>query len=165
MLDRLFQLSQRSSSRWVTLREGGAAWAFVENLAKEPMTGLLGKMAISIRKFQSVAKNGGKDISGPLLVIQGAADPIIYPPTVEAAVSDTAKIFPTAQTKLHVLPNVTHVSVMYARLSIYHEWINAGFAGEAAKSRLVASPARPPSGLKTEANWFIQKQLEPYQMT
>ena len=225
---------------------GGAAWAFAEKLAKEPLTGHLGTIALSpfttfldlppaepivpaiilflidnlranyppfapediltpqgiqsyqdltklqgcttviyqlagtnllkagwqnntaVQKFQSITTNGGKTISGPLLIIQGGADPIIYPRTVEAAVKNTAKKFPTAQIEFHVLPNVTHTPVMYAGLSIYLEWINARFAGKAAKPRLyssVASLVRPPSSLQTEANWFVQKQLEPYQMT
>ena len=122
----------------------------------------------SIQKYQSAAANGGKEIGGPFLVIQGEADPIIYPPTVEAAINNTAQKFPTAQIEFHLLPNVTHTPVMYAGLPIYFEWINARFAGEAAKSGYhssVATLARPPSSLQTEANWFIQKQLEPYQMT
>lgn len=122
----------------------------------------------SVQKYQTVAANGGKDIRGPLLIVQGGADPIIYPPTVEAAINDTAQKFPDAQIEFHVLPNVTHTPVMYAGLPFYLEWINARFAGEPAKSGYhssVASLARPPTSLQTEANWFIQKQLEPYQTT
>lgn len=225
---------------------GGAAWAFAEKLAKEPMTGHLGTIALSpftnfldlppeepiipaivlfsipnlqdnyapfapedvltpkgvqayqdltqlhgcttvvyqlvgpnllksgwqnnlsIQKYQRVAANGGKDIRGPFLVIQGGADPIIHPATVEAAINDTAQRFPNAQIEFHLLPNVTHTPVMYAGLPIYLGWINARFAGEAAKSSYhssIATPALPPSSLQTETNWFIQKQLDPYQMT
>ena len=225
---------------------GGAAWAFAEKIAKEPMIGHLGTIALSpftrlldlpldepiipaillflapnletnygpfapediftpkgiqslqdltqlhgcttiiyqlvgpdllkpgwqnnssVQKYQSVAANGGKEVGGPFLVIQGGADPIIHPPTVEAAINNTAQKFPNAQIELHLLANVTHTPVMYAGLPIYLEWINDRFAGETAKSgyhSYVASPDRPPSSLQTEANWFIQKQLEPYQMT
>jgi pimeloyl-ACP methyl ester carboxylesterase len=225
---------------------GGAAWAFAEKLAKEPMDGYLGTVALSpftryldlppeepivpaivlflipnlqsnyapfepvdvltpqgtqsleyltqlhgcttvvyqlvgpdllkpgwqnnsaIQKHQNVAASGGKPISGPFLVIQGEADPIIYPPTVEAAINDTAQKFPDAQIEFHLLPNVTHTPTMYAGLPIYLEWINARFAGEAARAgyhRFVATLARPPSSLQTESDWFIQKQLEPYQMS
>lgn len=225
---------------------GGAAWAFAEKLAKEPMTGHLGTVALSpftklldlppgepilpaillfsipnlqntyapfapedvltpkgvqayqdltqlhgcttvvyqlvgpdilksewqnnpsIQKYQRVAANGGKDIRGPFLVIQGAADPIIHAPTVEAAINNTAQRHPNAQIEFHLLPNVTHTPVMYAGLPVYLGWINARFAGEAAKPGYhssVVNPARRPSSLQTEANWFIQKQLEPYQMT
>ena len=225
---------------------GGAAWAFAEKVAKEPMTGHLGTIALSpftkvldlppeeaiipaillflipnleanyapfapediltpkgvqslqdltqlhgcttviyqlvgpdilkpgwqnnssVQKYQSVAANGGKAIGGPFLIIQGGADPIIHPPTVEAAVNDTAQNFPDAQIEFHLLQNVTHTPVMYAGLPIYLEWINARFAEKAVQSGYrssVATPVRPPSSLQTEANWFIQKQLQPYQMT
>lgn len=225
---------------------GGAAWAFAEKLAKQPMTGYLGTVALSpftkfldlpldepiipavllflvpnlqanyapfapeeiltpkgiqsfqaltelhgcttviyqllgpdllkqgwqnnpsVQRYQSAAANGGKEIGGPLLVIQGGADPIIYPPTVEAAISDTLQKFPNSQIEYHLLPNVTHTPTMYAGLPVYLEWINARFAGEPAKSGYhssTATLARPPSSIQTEANWFIQKQLKPYQMT
>ena len=225
---------------------GGAAWAFAEKLAKEPMNGYLGTIALSpftrvldlpsdepiiaaillflipnlqanygpfapddiltpkgiqsydaltkshgcttiiyqllgpdllkegwqnntaVQKYQSVAVNGGKQIGGPLLIVQGGADPIIYPPTVEAAVKDTLQKFPHSQIEYHVLPNVTHTPTMYAGLPVYLEWINARFAGEAAKPGYhgsVSTLARPASSMQMEANWFIQKQLEPYQMT
>lgn len=122
----------------------------------------------AIQKYQGVAANGGKAISGPFLVIQGEADPIIHPPTVEAAITDTAQKFPDAQIEFHLLPNVTHTPTMYAGLPVYLEWFNARFTGEAAKAgyhKSVATLARPPSSLQTESNWLIQKQLEPYQMT
>lgn len=122
----------------------------------------------SVQTYQRVTANGGKDISGPFLIMQGGSDPIIYPPTVKAAINDTAQKFPKAQIEFHLLPNVTHTPVMYAGLPVYLGWINARFTGEAVKSgyhSYVATPARPLSSVQIEANWFIQKQLEPYQMT
>ena len=225
---------------------GGAAWAFAEKLAKEPMTGYRGTLALSpftrvldlppeepvipaillflipnlqanygpfapediltpngirsydaltryhgcttivyqilgadllkagwqnntaVQKYQSVAANGGKRIGGPLLIVQGGADPIIFPPTVEAAIKDTLQKFPDSQIEYHLLPHVTHTPTMYAGLPVYLGWINARFAGKAAKAGYhssVSTLARPPSSMQKEANWFIQKQLEPYQMT
>ena len=101
---------------------------------------------LSIQKYQGIAANGGKDIGGPFLVIQGGADPIIHPPTVEAAINDTAQKFANAQIEFYLLLNVTHTPVMYAGLPVYLGWINARCAGEAAKSGYhssVATPCRP----------------------
>jgi len=122
----------------------------------------------SIQRYQEAAANGRKPINGPLLIIQGGADTIINPSTVEAAINDTVQKMPSSQIEYRLLPNVTHTPAMYAGLPIYLQWINSRFAGEPPKGgyhRSVATLARPPSGLQTEANWFIQKQLQPYQMT
>ena len=225
---------------------GGAAWAFAETLAAEPLTGYLGTVALSpftrvldlppeepiipaillflvpnlqrnfgpfapeeiftseglqslktldqlngcttimyqlvgpdllkpgwqnntsIQRYQEAAANGRKPLNGPLLIIQGGADPIIHPPTVEAAINDTVQKIPSSQIEFHLLPNVTHTPTMYAGFTIYLEWINSRFAGEPVKGGYhssVATLARPASSLQTEANWFIQKQLQRYQMT
>ena len=226
---------------------GGAAWSFAEKLAKEPLSGYLGTVALSpftrfldlppdeaiipailllsvpnlqvnygltsfdeiftpkgieslqllneahgfttvlyqvigpdllkpgwqnttsVQRFQDAAANGGKELGGPLLIVQGEADPIIYPPTVEAGINLTLQKFPKSQIEYHLLPNVTHTPTMYAGLQVYLKWINARFDGEkptlSGYHKFEATLARPPSTLQTEANWFIQKQLEPYQMT
>jgi pimeloyl-ACP methyl ester carboxylesterase len=122
----------------------------------------------AVQRYIEVAANGGKEISGPMLVIQGGADPIIYAPTVEAAVHETVQKFPKSQIEYHLLPNVTHAPAMYAGLQIYVDWITARFAGEPAKPgfhQFTATLARPPSAHQSEANWFIQKQTEPWQVT
>lgn len=122
----------------------------------------------SIQRYQEAAANGRKPINGPLLMIQGGADPIINSSTVEAAINDTVQRIPSSQIEYHLLPNVTHSPTMYAGLPIYLEWINARFAREPARGgyhRSVATLARPFASFQTEANWFIQKQLQPYQMT
>lgn len=69
-----------------------------------------------IQKYQNAAVNGGKAIGRPFLVIQGEADPIIYPPTVETAINDTAQIFPNNQIGFHLWPHVTHILCIRACL-------------------------------------------------
>jgi len=121
----------------------------------------------SVQRYQEANVNGGKEISGPLLVIQGGDDPIIYTPTVEDAVKETMKKFPASQIEYHLLPNVTHAPAMYAGLQIYLDWITARFTGEPTKTGYqgeIATPARPATAQQTEANWFIQIQTEPWQL-
>lgn len=115
---------------------------------------------IHVQNYQESAANGGKETSGPLLVIQGADDPIISAQSVTDAVNDTVEMFPSAQIEYHLLPNVTHASAMYAGLQIYMDWIAARFKGEPAKPGYcshVAEPIRPGVAQQTEANWFIQE--------
>jgi len=122
----------------------------------------------SVQRYQAANINGGKEIRGPLLAIQGGEDPIIHTPTVETAVTETIEKFPDSQIEYPLLPNVTHASAMYAGLQIYLEWIAARFAGQAAKPGCcsqIAVPTRPASAQQNEANWFVQIQTDPWQIT
>ena len=123
---------------------------------------------LAIQRYQEVATNGGQAISGPLLVIQGGADPIIYTPTVEEGINQTMRMFPKSQIEYRLLPNVTHAPAMYAGLQIYMDWIAARFAGQPAKPGYhssIVTPLRPASAQQKEANWFIQIETEPWQTT
>ena len=122
----------------------------------------------SIQSYQSAAANGGKKISGPMLIIQGGDDPIISTPTVEAAVDKLMDLHPNSCVEYHLLPNVTHAPVMYAGLPAYLDWIAARFRGDSVPQgcrRSVARLARPAGSQQKEANWFVQKQTETCQRT
>ena len=122
----------------------------------------------AIQEYQKGGGNGGKEVEGPMLVIQGGSDPIIHTPTVEAAIKETMQNFPSSQIEYHLLPNVTHAPAMYAGLRIYADWISARFDGKPTTpgyTSTVAKLARPAASQQAEANWFIQKQLEQYQQT
>lgn len=122
----------------------------------------------AVQAYQKVGANGGRAISGPMLVIQGGSDPIIYTPTVEAAIKNTVERFPNSNIEYHLLPNVTHAPAMYAGLPIYIDWMSARFAGNQVKpgyQSKTAQLARPAASQQAEANWFIQKQLQPFQQT
>lgn len=121
-----------------------------------------------IQEYQELAANGGKAIGGPLLVLQGGQDPIVYPPTTTAAVNETAKAFPSAQIEYHFLPNITHVPLPHAGQMIWMDWIAARFAKVPVKPgyhSYVAEVVRPASALQPEVNFFLQLETEGYQMT
>ena len=120
------------------------------------------------RSFADSTASGGKQISGPMLVIQGGADPIIYPPSVDAAVSMTMQNFPASDIEYHLLPDVTHAPAMYAGQPIYIDWIKARFAKARVESgfrKAIATPLRPAGAIQSEANWFVQKMTEMWQIT
>ncbi|KAL8653876.1 MAG: hypothetical protein Q9226_003658 [Calogaya cf. arnoldii] len=120
----------------------------------------------AVQRYQKVAEVGGKRISGPMLVIQGGIDPVVYPPTVTDAVSRTMAADPSVSMQFHMLPNVSHAPAMYAGLQIYLDWIAARFSGEESKpglSRSDPQPVRPASSQQIEANWFIQNETAPWQ--
>lgn len=122
----------------------------------------------SVRQYQTAAGAGGMPISGPLLVIQGGADPIVYAPSVTDAVNRTKAVNPSARIEYYLLPDVTHAPAMYAGLQIYLDWIAARFSGQLIEPgffRHEPRPVRPGSAQQMEANWFIQNQTESWQAT
>ncbi|KAL8838550.1 MAG: hypothetical protein Q9170_002092 [Blastenia crenularia] len=122
----------------------------------------------AIQSYQKVAGVGGKRISGPMLVIQGGVDPIVYPPTVTDAVNKTIAADPSASIQFHMLPNVSHAPAMYAGLQIYLDWIAARFSGQVLDrglSRSDPQPIRSASAQQIEANWSIQNVTAPWQAT
>lgn len=122
----------------------------------------------SVKQYQEIAAVSGKRISGAMLVIQGGADPIIYPQSVTDAINETLEVDPSAQIEYHLLPNVSHAPAMYAGLQIYLDWIAARFSGQPVKPgslRFDPQPVRPATAQQLEANWFIQNVTEPWQAT
>ncbi|KAI4224885.1 MAG: hypothetical protein L6R36_004337 [Xanthoria steineri] len=122
----------------------------------------------AVQEYQRAAEVGGKRISGPLLVIQGGADPIVYTPSVTDAVKRTVEVNRSASIQFHMLPNVSHAPAMYTGLHVYLDWIAARFFGQelqAGPSRSDPWPVRPASAQQIEANWFIQNQKAAWQAT
>lgn len=121
-----------------------------------------------IQKYQAIAANSGREIRGPLLVIQGEDDPIVSVQSVTDGVTKTLEKFPSSQIEYHILPQVTHASAMYAGQQLYMDWITARFKGEPAEPgyrKHVARPMRSSVAQQAEANWFLQEQTEPWQAT
>ena len=121
-----------------------------------------------IQRYQEVAANGGKKISGPMLIIQGEDDPFVTSQSVTDAVNETVKMFPSSQIEYYLLPHVAHAPALYASQQIWMDWIAARFAREPAKPgyhRHVCEPIRPASAQQADTNWFIQLATEPWQKT
>ena len=121
---------------------------------------------IHFQKYQELAANGGREFKGPLLVIQGADDPVVSTQSVTDGVNETLQLFPSAQIEYHILPRVTYASAMYAGQQLYIDWIAARYKGEPAEPGYrshVAQPIRLSGAQQKEANWIIQEQTEPWQ--
>lgn len=73
------------------------------------------------KSISVLLRTTGKEISRPFLTYQGEADPTIHPPTVEAAINDTAQKFPDAHIESHLMPTVTRTPTMHAGLPVYLE--------------------------------------------
>ena len=65
-------------------------------------------------KYIELTSNGGKKIAGPLLVIQGEADPNINCTTTTSAVNKLAEAYTSSQLEYVTLPGITHNPSMFA---------------------------------------------------
>ena len=121
-----------------------------------------------IQKFVASTANGGKKISGPLLVIQGELDPNMNVNTTTNAVEKTAKAFPESQLQYITLPGITHNPAMYASQRLWLDWIADRFAGKEAKGGYERLPEprlpRPVNSYQSDANWVVKMAAEPYEL-
>ena len=121
-----------------------------------------------IQQYVQLTSNGGKAIGGPLLVIQGEADPNMNFTTTTQAVNKLVKAFPDAQVEYLSLPGVTHTPSLYASQRVWSDWIAARFAGVEVESGYQHSEAsnfpRPLPSYQSDGNWIITLATEPFQL-
>ncbi len=120
-----------------------------------------------VEAFQNLTANGGKRISGPMLVIQGGSDPTVPPQTTTNAVNRTCGSFPESHLQYVTYTGVTHVPVMFASQRLWLDWIAERFAGahvEKGCHTSVVSSARLYDSYQKNFNWIITPVTEPYQL-
>ena len=118
------------------------------------------------RLFFNLTANGGQPIGGPMLVLQGEADPEILPPITDQAVNLTCAKYPRSQLQYLTYAGVTHVPVLYASQVTWLDWIADRFAGKPVpKGCAVSSIAslRPSSEYQLNPNWFIEYATAAYE--
>ncbi|TVY28860.1 hypothetical protein LHYA1_G002118 [Lachnellula hyalina] len=111
-----------------------------------------------VQKFEELVKVGGKEISGPLLVIHGDNDFIIHMDLTTSAVEATAQKFPAAQIEYLRIPGASHNPALTSSQWIWMDWIAKRFAGVAQEPGLKVSEtkvAMPASAYQRELNNWI----------
>ncbi|KAF4335071.1 secretory lipase [Fusarium beomiforme] len=80
-------------------------------------------------KWETIYNGAGPHkLAGPLLVIQGAEDPIVYPDTCEEAFNDTCKEFASSATaEFRLYPGLGHGAVLPASQQYFLSWIEDRF--------------------------------------
>ena len=119
------------------------------------------------QRYFDLVSNGGKVVAGPLLVIQGDADPVVLPNLTDHAVNVTCAQYPLSQIQYLIYAGATHTPVMYANQRAWLEWIADRFAGKETPtscSTSKVSSARPYDDYQAEANWFIEYATAPYEV-
>ncbi|TGO63752.1 hypothetical protein BCON_0011g00960 [Botryotinia convoluta] len=125
-------------------------------------------------KYNDLIMNGGREISGPLLIIHGEKEPLIDFTLMEKAVYDTAMKYPGSELELMRLPT-THDSAITGSQWIWMDWIRERFEGKviercgemhSGKGKLNRERSivleRPEENYGFETNWFMARATESY---
>ncbi|KAI4181938.1 MAG: hypothetical protein L6R41_006318 [Letrouitia leprolyta] len=110
---------------------------------------------------------GGQNISGPLLVVQGAADQIVPAVVTEAAVNATCARFPTHQLEYQSYMGATHIPAMYAAQRNWLDWVADRFEGKPVEGgcrRRDFESALEEERYQGELNWFIEWAVDQYEV-
>ena len=116
-----------------------------------------------MKAFVNLTINGGRPISGPLLVLQGEADPDLRFNVTTAAVNSTCERYPQSELEYIHFAGVHHIGALYASQQIWLSWIGDRFAGRKATigcRQSGFSGARPIQSYQTILNWFIEYATE-----
>lgn len=118
----------------------------------------------AVQTFLRLAKNGGKKVDGPLLVIHGESDQVLDVKVTTNAVNKTLKLFPSSEIEYVRIPGVLHVPTVTASQQLWMDWIADRFAGLTVKQnqRLDFTPARPIKSYQPDMNWFIESATQFY---
>ena len=121
-----------------------------------------------LRRFADLTAVGGHKIAGPLLVIQGRADPTMQPETTTNAVKKTITAFPDSQIQYALLPGLSHDPTMYGSQRLWLGWIDERFKGATVKAGLehvhLAEPPQNNENYQAESTWMIKTTTKPYEM-
>lgn len=109
--------------------------------------------------YQDRISNGGKQISGPLLVIHGTDDGSLHISVATNAIKRTAELYPSSQLEFVRMEHLTHDSVLPASQRLWMDWIADRFAGRQVERGFKyeeLTPARPEGSYLREQNWYSE---------
>lgn len=117
-------------------------------------------------KYSNLVSSGSKPIGGPLLVLQGSADPVVSVNLTDLVVNQTCSLHPDSQIQSYTYTGATHVPVMYASQRTWLDWIADRFANKSLPqgcSRTTISSFRPYNEYQKEVSWYLEYGLDAYQ--
>ncbi|EOD48287.1 putative secretory protein [Neofusicoccum parvum UCRNP2] len=109
---------------------------------------------------------GGKQIAGPMLVLQGGMDPLAPEETTSAALNRTCEMYPQSQIRYASFGGVSHVPVLYAGQHIWLDWIEKRFEGvpvDPGCTQAAYESIRDVNSYSEAANYYLQLVTEAYE--
>lgn len=116
--------------------------------------------------FNKLVSLHGKAFAGPLLVMQGTADKVVFPQGTTAAVKATCAMMPSADLEYAMLEGATHVPALSAGQQLWLDWISDRFSGKPSAGKCTTDthkPALPTDAYQTNINYFLEMPLYAYE--
>ena len=113
--------------------------------------------------YRNVTDNGGKPFAGPMLVLQGTADPNANEPVTTAGVESTCALYPESQLQYWVYEGITHVPVLYSGQHQFLDWIQQRFDGvklsNGCSNETFSAAHGSINNTNLNQNWFVEYDL------
>ncbi|KAL9635953.1 MAG: hypothetical protein Q9204_002426 [Flavoplaca sp. TL-2023a] len=116
--------------------------------------------------YQNLVAIGGKEIAGPLLVLQGTADTLIPVPVTTRIVNLTSAACPGAAIEYITYEGAEHIPVMYTSQREWLGWIEDRFAGDNVTAGLRTVERKsvlPQINHQPDLNWILAPVSESFQ--
>ncbi|KAH7371177.1 secretory lipase [Pyrenochaeta sp. MPI-SDFR-AT-0127] len=161
--------TEAGAARLQLLRELGGCSSVATQLFATPsinytQTGWIDGWAA--QTYASQSDYSGKQIAGPMLVLQGEADPLAQEETTLRALNKTCEAYPLSQISYKSFGGVSHVPVLYAGQHIWLDWIEKRFEGvpvDSGCTQMTYESARDLSSYSEAANYYLQIVTEAYE--
>lgn len=109
---------------------------------------------------------GGKQVAGPMLVLQGEMDPLALEETTSAVLNRTCEMYPQGQITYASFGVVSHVPVLYSGQHIWLDWIEKRFEGvpvDPGCTQAAYESIRDVNPYSEAANYYLQLVTEAYE--
>lgn len=119
------------------------------------------------KAFDKLTSVRGKEISGPMLVLQGTADTTVNSTTTTTAVNELCSAHKGTQLQYATFHNVSHLPVLFASESIWLDWISDRFNRVKVRktcSRHLYEPLLDSAVYQFEIGYFLEYPRYPYEI-
>ncbi len=119
--------------------------------------------------YSNLTSVGNKPFAGPMLVIQGANDPVVDfdQRFTTATVNQTCQAYPESQLEFALFEGQSHIGALFFSQQMWLEWIAGRFGGAQASrgcQRTLYQPALPVESYQQELGYFLQYPLYGYEI-
>lgn len=122
-------------------------------------------------EYQNLTGNGGRPISGPMLVVQGTGDVVISPNITTHFVNETCALYPESEIEYARFEGTDHVPTLYASQRIWLDWIAQRFEEKKYKpakngcgNGTLYSPARSVAAYQPEVAYYLEWPTQGYEV-
>ena len=123
---------------------------------------------IALRQYVHRTANGSRPIAGPLLVIHGEDDAILFVDGVERAVRRTKEKYPNSDIKFTKISGTGHDALPFAAQPLWMEWIGALFEGKGAEANRLLDQPRPSTrridAYKRDLDFHVERASKPWHL-